>query len=72
MMPRFSIFSFTPNRYSNNSAVLHRYDIDDGGGKAELLAVEAARELERQGHRIVNVMQNDANQVGGNRRGKRR
>jgi hypothetical protein len=53
----FSIFSFTPNKYSNNSAELHRHDVAVGD---ERLVVEATRELRRQGHRIVDVVQNDA------------
>jgi hypothetical protein len=63
----FSIFSYTPNKHSDNSAVLHRHEAEDEG-----LAREVTRGLRKQGHKIVNVMRNDANQGGSNRRDRRR
>jgi hypothetical protein len=65
----FSIFSYTPNKQSDNSAVLHRHEAGDEG-----LAREVTRGLRKQGHKIVNVMRNesDANQDGSHRRDRRR
>lgn len=66
-MPKFSIFSHTENKHSNNSAVLHRTDVV-GNGSA---VINKQRELVRDGHTITGCLEQKDDRNGSPRRGRR-
>lgn len=66
-MAKYSIFSYTPNKRSNNSAELHRTDVDGN----EIVLTRKQLELMESGHKIVDTLKQKDDRNGRNRRGRR-